>query len=123
MAVNPKGIRFDPVKLKFVMEREGLTSAQKVVNWFLDAYYWKNKETPFLPQPASPMTQNIILPIQATPTRIHPVDAYKNDLNAATSIRQIETIDKEIQADPELSGKQKETLKAIAKEISKTLDV
>ena len=122
-SINPKGIRFDPMKLKFVMEREGLTSAQKVVNWFLDAYYWKNKETPFLPEPGSPVTQKMIIPIPTTPTRIRPFDAYQNDLKAATSIRQIKTIDKEIQNDPELTGKQKLNLQAMAKEISKSLDV
>ena len=40
---NPTGVRMNDEKLKFVMEKEGLTSRQKVVNFLLDRYWWEQK--------------------------------------------------------------------------------
>lgn len=39
-------IRFNPEKLNLIKARENLETAQKVVDYLVDAYWWQNKLNP-----------------------------------------------------------------------------
>jgi hypothetical protein len=144
MGNHPKGIRFDPVKLKHVMDREGLSSAQQVVNWFLDAYWWKNQPNPFreegIPLPAdyvemkgvgiagkpgvSVTGNGTIKPaFSIPPPVIDQYGAYKEELERADSVQEIEGINKVLQKDSLLTPGQKRSLELFGKEVSKNLNV
>lgn len=43
---NPVSVRFDPEKLNLVIQREGLKSPQKAVDYLFDVYYWQHKLNP-----------------------------------------------------------------------------
>jgi len=43
MAKIQTSVRFDSEKMDFVKEKLGLVSPQKVLNYFLDTYWWSNK--------------------------------------------------------------------------------
>lgn len=38
---NPTGVRIKDDKLKFIKEKEGLTTIQQVVTFLVDRYYWE----------------------------------------------------------------------------------
>jgi hypothetical protein len=143
MAKVFKGVRFDPDKLKLVMDREGLASAQQVVNWFLDQYYWRvqlSVQPGGVPLPADYVTLKgagiagkpclplmgdgrTKVPPEIREPEITPYEAYRNDLKAADSAKAIELIDGEIQRDLELTARQKSTLHVWAVELSHNFEV
>jgi hypothetical protein len=134
MANHPKGIRFDPVKLKRVMDREGLASAQQVVNWFLEAYWWKTELNPFegvgnaagdagktaLPRIGNGAAKPLV---SVTVPLISQYEAYQEELHRANSIQEIEGINRIVQKDAALTPNQKKALEQFGKEISKELNV
>lgn len=109
MGKNPTGVRFDKDKLKFVMEREKLTSPQQVVNFLLEAYWWQNKA----PQP---IVQTIIVQPTTTETRMNPFDAYQTEILATTYSGDLQKVMKSMEADIDLGAANKAKLRIVANE-------
>lgn len=114
---NPTSIRFDTEKLEFVKNKEGLTTPQKVVDFFLDGYWWRNKLNtgqPSISPPAHPIIPDIPM--------VSPYEAYKLDLTAAGSIEAIKKIVKASEKDSGLAEWQKKQIETIGIHLSQKLD-
>lgn len=110
---TPTSIRFDSDKLEFVKNKEGLKTPQKVVDFFLDAYWWQNK---LQESPKSPST--IIPPIPtvmpSNEPKISVYDAYRADILNTTYSGDLQQVMKEIEGNPDLGAVNKAKLRAIA---------
>ncbi len=114
---SPTSIRFEPEQLAFIKAREKLDTPQKVVNFLMNAYWWQNKLN------APPITQRSTKdPLTSSDPLINALSAYIADIERAVSVSQLKIIDREFQQDAQLNGQQKEQLKLLAVEKSKTLD-
>lgn len=107
-------IRFDPDKLELVKKKEKLKSSQKVVDFLIDAYYWKHKfhittlaeKVPYV-APAIPKT---------------PYENYESEIRNAGSRSELENTGRLLERDNTLTGIDKKTLHSLAQNKAKTLD-
>lgn len=106
---NPTGVRFNEDKLAFVMEREKLTSPQQVVNFLLDAYWWKNKVNTGQSEELAPTNTETVTGAPKSKIK-RSYDWYVSaitDLQFEAEYRNMSDL---IRADEALTTKQKETL-------------
>lgn len=130
---NPFSVRADIEKLGYLKKREKLQTNQSVLDFLLDAYWGIHHlkpQNPFSIEPTNSLEpisapkpiQNIVTPTKQPETpNLGLFDALKTELGEAKTIREIENVLKAIKLEPNLSPKQKLSLEAYAKEVSKEM--
>jgi hypothetical protein len=121
---DPIGVRFDKDQLQLVLEKEKLSSPQKVVNFLLEKYWWEKK---MLPQsvPAGIdgskwKETNNVNPKHETPN-LGSSEAYIEELKGCKTISEIQSVVKKIKSDPNLPVLRRINLENQAKELSKEM--
>lgn len=116
---KPVAIRYNLEEFEEARVKSGKKTVQSLFDFLLNQYV----NGFILPVYRSiPMTGHALPYVQPEDPKISAYDAYKGDIERSGSIDQIKAIDREVQRDSELTSKQKESLKQIGVEKSKTLD-
>lgn len=114
MKSKQTSIRFDPDKLELVKKKEKLKTTQKVVDFLIDAYYWKHKFHITTLAEKVPYVTPVI-----TKT---PFEAYEQEIKNAGSRSELENTGRSIEMDNTLRGMEKTTLHSAARDKAKKLD-
>lgn len=113
MARTPQtSIRFDPEKLEMVKKREKLATTQKVVDFLMDAYWWRHKLVS-LPE------NDALAPklIYVTPSKPKTQqEQYEDEIRGADDAYALTRTMQFVEKDKVLSNSDKEKLKKIALE-------
>lgn len=116
---KPVAIRYNLEEFEIAKTNSGKQTVQSLFDFLLNKYV----NGILLPPPAQMYSP--AAPFAFTPAKelvISSYDAYRGDIDRSESIEAIKAIDKEVQRDYELTNQQKEALKQIGIEKSKTLD-
>lgn len=114
MKSKQTSIRFDPDKLELVKKKEKLKTTQKVVDFLIDAYYWKHKFHITTLAEKVPYVTPVI-----TKT---PFESYEAEIRNAGSRSELENTGRSIEGDKTLRDMDKKTLHSSARDKAKTLD-
>lgn len=112
---KPASIRFDPEKLELVKRREKLGSAQKAVDFLMDAYWWNNKLILAPAMNATAQTLPYVVP-QAPKT---PFEAYEYEIKNAGTLEELERTGILLEKDLTIMPADKLKLREIAKNKAK----
>lgn len=118
MKTSPISIRFDIEKLEFIQEKEKLNSAQKVVDFLLDSFWWQNR---LAKQEPGEVKKEAAKP-PPEPEKVSSQAAYLAEIKSANSIAEIKQIVATSAKDSDMATWQKEAIKKYGIELSKTFD-
>lgn len=109
---GPASIRFDPEKLELVKRKEKLKTAQKVVDFLMDVYYWNNRLIVVPAMNAVAQTLPYITP-QVPRTAF---EAYEHEIKNAVTLEELGRIGRNLEKEGSLSRPDKEKLEKMAKQ-------
>jgi hypothetical protein len=116
---KPASIRFDPEKLELIKRKEKLTSAQKVVDFLLDAYWWNQK---LVLAPAMKEVAQSLPYVAADQPKIA-FEAYEQKIKLATTAFEINSIGLLMEADLFLRRDEREKLIKMAENKAKSFEI
>jgi hypothetical protein len=116
---KPASIRFDPEKLELIQRKEQLTSAQKVVDFLLDAYWWNNKLV--LAPAMKEAAQSLPYAVADQPKTAF--EAYDQKIKLATTAFEINAIGGLMEVDPFLRRDEREKLTKMAENKAKSFEI
>lgn len=125
---NPTSIRFDSEKFDFVKESEKLQTAQKVVDFLLDKYWWDKRNVQYATVTPNSFDGGKIgknvkdESLQWEEPKISQYEAYVVELRAATSIFGIKHIVKAAKSDSTLTAIEKEKTEQLGIQLSQNFD-
>jgi hypothetical protein len=125
---NPTSIRFDVEKFDFIKESEKLGTAQKVVDFLLDKYWWETKTVKTTQMPPNGFDSATISknvkdePPKFIVPKISEYEAYSEELKNAVSVEQIKGISRAAKADSMLTPAEKVKIEQLAIYYSRNLD-
>ena len=116
---QPTSIRWKKDRMDFVRNRENLDTAQKVVTFLLEKYYWEYRDVKNDTSKTTSDSQVVSIP----DIQMSALQEYLQEINSAHGVYSIKSTVAESEKDNRLSLKEKEQIKFYGIQKSKEIDV
>lgn len=122
MKTKQVSIRFDETKFQFIKKKEKLETAQKVVDFLLNEYWYAFNSKWGKSQVSAEIPPVQVKKAPVVPLPISTYEVYFRELSDAETVDQIEITVKELSEDNSLSATDKFKLKNYAKAFSEQME-